>query len=470
MTLVVADRVSYQYLDGTNALDATSLRVRAGETWLVTGPSGCGKSTFARCLSGIIPHLYRGDLSGSVTLNGFLTHETPMWQLAEQAGMLFQNPAAQLLTASVRDEIIFGLEQQGCSRSEIDIHLQKAVQLFGLDDLQTRPSQMLSDGEKQKVALAAVMARRPGVLILDEPFSMLDITAEQDLISELERVSGEGTAVIVFEHREAQLHRLADLRVLAMRCDLPPMAVFPARLPWARVAPFEVQVRGLGVSLGGRRVLDDLDMEIRSGEVTAIIGRNGVGKTTLLRSLVGLQRHDGRIVLAGDDAALQLGMVFQNPDLQLFNPSVREEILFHLPEADMDYYRWLLEALALTRYESSPPLLLSEGEKKRLGLATVLMRQPRHGILLDEPSLGQDALHKGILLQVLQAVAAQERSVVMTTHDLDLARAADRVILLGENGIVCDGPAGEVFQRHKCWAEVGLRLQDSPGTERGAAL
>jgi len=194
------------------------------------------------------------------------------------------------------------------------------------------------------------------------------------------------------------------------------------------------------------------------GQVAVIVGRNGVGKTTLLRALCGLQKHEGTVL--ADGARPELGLVFQNADLQLFNASVRDEILYRMPQPDMALYSWLLQALGLASYEQVPPLLLSEGEKKRLALATVMMRNPKHGLLLDEPAVGQDAAHKQMLMSILRAVAQSGKVVLVTTHDLSLAVQADRLILLGADGFVADGPPHQVLQNEAAWSAVGLVVPD----------
>jgi energy-coupling factor transporter ATP-binding protein EcfA2 len=183
-----------------------------------------------------------------------------------------------------------------------------------------------------------------------------------------------------------------------------------------------------------------------------------VGKTTFLRALAGLQKHSGAITLDGQRP--DLGMVFQNPDLQLFNATVREEILYRVPEPNMELYDWSLRALGLDRYEDTPPLLLSEGEKKRVALATVLMRQPRHGILLDEPSLGQDAAHKAMLIRLSRALADAGKLALITTHDLALAAQSDRLLLLGPEGFVADGPPDDVLRDDAAWSRLGLAVPD----------
>jgi energy-coupling factor transporter ATP-binding protein EcfA2 len=155
-----------------------------------------------------------------------------------------------------------------------------------------------------------------------------------------------------------------------------------------------------------------------------------------------------------------LGIVFQNPDLQLFNATVREEILYRLPDPRMDRYTGLVGVLGLSRYEETPPLLLSEGEKKRVALATVLMRGPHHGVLLDEPALGQDVAHKDHLMRIAHALADMGQLIILTTHDLTLAAQADRLMVLGPDGFEADGLPADVLRDGVVWKRVGLRVPE----------
>jgi energy-coupling factor transport system ATP-binding protein len=431
--------------------------VAPGELVLVSGPSGCGKSTLARCLTGLIPHLYHGSLTGIVWLDGLRTSDANLWQLAEWAGLVFQNPAEQMLAVSVEEEIVFGLENLGCSPDVIRERLATALARFQLEHLRARAPLTLSGGEQQKVALAAITARRPPVLVLDEPLSMLDSTAAFDLVQHLAELASSGIAVIVCEHRAEYLSGLPHLRTLQLRgSGLTTPELPDVTAPVAPIAPFCLEVSGLRVALNGRSILNGLSMTVPSGQVVAIVGRNGVGKTTLLRALVGLQEHGGAVTVNGGPA--DLGLVFQNADFQLFNATVREEILFGLKQPSLELYSWLLAALGLSSYESASPLLLSEGEKKRLALATVLMRQPRHGVLLDEPAIGQDEGHKMILLRLAHRLAAAGQLVIVATHDLALAAEADRLMLLGSDGFVADGPPAQVLRDETCWTQLGLRI------------
>jgi energy-coupling factor transporter ATP-binding protein EcfA2 len=456
-----AKQVSFRYPQEGLGLPSVSMEIAPGELTLVTGPSGCGKSTLARCLMGLIPHLYHGDLSGEVWLNGYRTTETPMWQLAEKAGMVFQNPSAQMLAPNVEDEIIFGLENLGLPRAEIKTRLENALEEFNLVSMRERNPHTLSGGEQQKLALAAILARQPEALILDEPLSMLDTTAATDLIAYLERFSANGKALVMFEHRHEYVDGVSVLRHLALdgKSKTDDSLVDGMTLPSR--AGFGMELEGLHIHLGGRAVLQNLNLSFTSGQIVAIVGRNGVGKTTLLRAISGLQKYSGtmKVITPEGDQRPDFGMVFQNPDMQLFNASVRDELLYRLPDPDMAFYRWLMAALRLEPYENTPPLLLSEGEKKRVALGLVLMRRPAHGLLLDEPSLGQDNAHKAILMHMLRMLADAGQLVIMTTHDLTLASQADRLVLLGPGGeIAADGMTDQVLQDTPAWQRTGIVL------------
>jgi energy-coupling factor transport system ATP-binding protein len=478
------EQVSYRYLGDEHGLDPVSLKIQPGEMMLVNGPSGCGKSTLARCLSGLIPHLYRGRLHGQVWIDNLLTTGTPLWRLSEHVGLVFQNPASQMLGSTVEDEIVFGLENLGLPRDEVRDRLEETLAQFGLRDLCTRSPFALSGGEQQKVALAATMARRPPALVLDEPLSMLDVTAAEGLVAHLDRLAQKGTTIVICEHRVEPFSNVPGRRTvhlpLGPACQIPPMPgsgnpektksyrtgshsgerrshfIDMTAFPIDDTGPFTLCVSRLSVRLGQRDILHDLSFSLQGGQIVAIVGRNGVGKTTLMRAVAGLQRHSGTVTVDGKRP--DVGMVFQNPDWQLFNPTVRDEILFKIAKPDLVRYRWLLDALGLYNHENAQPLLLSEGQKKRVALATALVRTPRHGVLLDEPSLGQDAQHKTRLMRLARALADAGRLVIMTTHDLWLTARADRVLLLGQEGLVADGPPSEVLHNAPAWTRIGLHV------------
>jgi len=449
--------LGYGYPQHGLGLHSVDFTARAGEVWAVTGPSGCGKSTLARCLTGLIPHLYRGAMRGAVWVDGQRTDLVPLWQITARVGLVFQNPAAQLLATSVRAEVLFGLENLGRPRAEMAARLDEALDRFGLTGFAHRDPRTLSGGEMQRLALACITARQPAALVLDEPLSMLDTTAATAFVRYLGEQARAGVTVVACEHRARYFEALPETHEFPLGNgdrppdpyhDLPPP-------PTVGAGQVRLRVRDLTVTFGPRRVLDHLNLTLHGGQVTALVGGNGVGKTTLLRALVGLQPYQGAI--EASDGPPDLGLAFQNPDWQIFNPSVRDEIRYRVPDPDEALYRWLLAALALEPYEAVPPLLLSEGEKKRLVLATVLMRRPRHGVLLDEPTLGQDDAHRDALGHTLQALASAGQVVLAATHDLAWAgRWADRLVLLSPGGVVVDGRPAVVFRDAAAWDQAGL--------------
>jgi energy-coupling factor transporter ATP-binding protein EcfA2 len=463
-SILQAREVSFTYPQNGHGLQPVSLQIEAGEAALISGPSGCGKSTLARCLAGLIPHLYRGQLGGEVRIAGENSTDMELWRLAETVGMVFQNPAAQMLASTVEDEILFGLENLGLLKQEMDCRLNAALKRFELTEMRQRAPQTLSGGEQQKLALAAITARRPAALVLDEPLSMLDTTAALEFVAHTQELQQEGAAVIYCEHRQEYLGAIEGLqRILLGEKQLDqgePATVPPWPLPGD--GPLALNVHGLNVSRGGRSVIQNIDLTLQGGMITALVGRNGVGKTTLFRALSGLQPYSGKMeIQAGAQAAApQLGIVFQNPDLQLFNATVREEILYRLAMPDMRLYAWVMDVLELEGYAETPPLLLSEGEKRRVALATMLMRQPRHGLLLDEPALGQDDGHKAILLRLLRAYAGAGHIVAYSTHDLELAAQADELVLLGPDGIAAQGSPTEVMRNEIAWQHLGFVIPE----------
>jgi len=416
--LLEADQAAFCYPGRDSAVGPFSLSADSGELHHVNGPSGCGKSTLARMLTGLIPHLYRGALTGEVRVDGQRAADIPLWQLSARVGFVGQNPAAQLLATTVRDEVLFGLENLGLSNVEMRRRLDTTLATFGLRELENRDPRTLSGGEQQKLVLAAITARRPQVIVFDEVLSMLDAASARAVAQHVERLRRDGTGVVAFEHRPALKTWYQDAHCHTL-ANVPPAESPLPDLP-QQIAPFQVRVAGVEVTLGSQRALEDIDLSLKGGQVIALVGANGAGKTTLLRALAGLQRHSGHIH-DGTGARPRLGLCFQNPDQQIFNPSVRQEILFGNARIDAARYRCVVELLGLVPYENTPPLLLSEGEKKRLGLAILLMRPGLRGLCLDEPTLGQDGDHRRRIGRIVRHLAGAGYLCVVATHDLEWA-------------------------------------------------
>lgn len=459
-----ANSVSFQYPQNNRGLKPFSLAIQTGEGVFIHGSSGCGKSTLARCISGLIPHLYHGEFQGEVLLDGVSTREMNLWQLSEQVGMVFQNPAMQILAETVEEEILFGLENLGLKHSTMSSLLEQTLDRFDLQSFRLRSPQTLSGGEQQKLALAAMAARNPQLMVLDEPLSMLDTTSALEFVAFVNELLMQGKAALICEHRHHFLQDIQNLRRLHLNNGLHetvPPTELASRFP-ACNSSFELQVNQLSVKRGGKSILKNLNFAFSSGQIVAIVGRNGAGKTTLLRAIMDLLPFEGSIGVEEKRVVHrpQFNMIFQNPDSQLFNAITRQEILYRVKAADPDVYEWLIDALDLRRYEQTPPLLLSEGEKRRVALATALMHPVHHGILLDEPSLGQDAVHKAILLRVLKSLANLGYLVIVSTHDLELAAQADQIMLLSTEGIVNIGESQTVIAQESSWRQIGMVKPD----------
>ena len=496
--------LSFEHPEGpgrrrSKALDGVDLAVRAGEFAVVTGPSGCGKSTLCRCIAGLVPHVDRGTMGGEVVVCGKNTRDYPPGRLAGIVALTFQSPDDQLFSNSVEAEIAFGPEHMGLEPAEIDRRISWALEAAGARQLRCRLVDELSGGEKQRIAIAAVLALKPSVLVLDEPTSELDPGAADDIIGVLRRLNRDhGMTVLVVEHRLERLYgamtRLivmdrgrivldgapdevfgGDLRPLGIA--VPPAAAFkklygpgPYPGPWRAVPGRPATPRGkCAISLRevefaypktGQKTLDGVSLDFFCGEIAVIMGANGSGKTTLIKHFNGLLRPDrGEVVVGGEPAkgrtvariARSAGIVFQNPDRQLFAESVSGELAFGPANAGMalpDIRKAVLdaaEALEISPLLDEPPFTLSGGEKQRVAIGSVLTMSPL-AIALDEPTLGLGHGMKERLAARLRTLAASGRAIVVVTHDVEFAAAhADRVIVLARGRVVADDRPREVL-------------------------
>ncbi len=286
MDLLQADSVAFRYPQDGRGMPPISFLARQGEAIYIRGPSGCGKSTLARCLTGLIPHLYQGEFNGSVCVDGLYTDQSPLWKISEKIGLVFQNPAAQILASTVEEEILFGLENLGVRQSEASLRLESALEQFELASMRLRSPHGLSGGEQQKLALAAATARETPVMVLDEPLSMLDTTSAFNFIEILSEQIQQGRTMILCEHRHEYMQALPALREIRLNGLPSPNDQLPAGIwPASQKDSFSLHVSDLQVSRSGRTILERVNFSLENGQVIALVGRNGAGKTTLLPRL-----------------------------------------------------------------------------------------------------------------------------------------------------------------------------------------
>jgi len=431
-----------------------------------------------------------------VLLNGQDNNEMALAHISQIVGTVLQDPERQILGTRVRNEVAFGLENLGMPREEIRSRIEVALDYLGIANLRDRETFNLSGGEKQKVALAGILAMRPSILLLDEPLASLDPASAQETLKLVRRLVDEGMALVMVEHRvedvlsihpdrvmfmdSGQVRYLGDVEGLYRVVNYHEIKI-PAPMVIERAAadppPPEIEfspaasagqggngalVRFENVSFGYERdveVLKGIDLEIRRGDVIAILGPNGAGKTTLVKHAIGLLKpRSGRVLIDGRDThqisvaqiAKTLGYVFQSPSHMLFAPTVHEELAFgprnlgHNSQQITEEVQEAIRIVNLVGRENDPPLALSFGQQKRVTIAAILAMRSRI-LVMDEPTAGQDYENYMDFMDAILSLPSFE-AIIFITHDVDLAVIyANRVLLVNQGYLVADGPPAQVL-------------------------
>jgi energy-coupling factor transporter ATP-binding protein EcfA2 len=441
VALARVERLSFCYPESVApALDGVSLELEPGEVVALLGPSGCGKSTLLRTLAGLVPHFHGGSFAGRVEVDGHDTRRTRPADLAGSVATLFQDPEDQVVFTRVGAEVAFGLENLGTPAELIAPRAAQALAAVGTANLADRPVAELSGGELQRVCLASVLALQPRLLLLDEPTSQLDPEGAEEAI-ELARAAG--AAVVVSEQRPDRVLDACDRVVFLEQgrivLDAPQAEALewlarnrPAWLPRAG-EPASGEPEGApvcrleGISFAyepGRPVLDGAALDLRRGEVVALVGPNGSGKTTLAKVAAGLLEPAAGSV-DRDGRACYLS---QDPGRYLVRERAVDEVALAV-DGDLGRARRALFDLGLAGYEGRHPRDLSSGERERLALAAVLVAEPDL-LVLDEPTRGVDPARKDELTALLRAQAHGRATLVVTNDHVFAAAVADRAVSL----------------------------------------
>ncbi|MGD0689201.1 MAG: energy-coupling factor transporter ATPase [Candidatus Bathyarchaeia archaeon] len=529
------DNVTFSYAGAKEpALKDINLKIPKGQSVLIAGPNAAGKTTLCRCMNGLVPHFFIGDLNGKVTINGINSKQSGIGQLSQVAGLVFDDPTSQLVCSTVKDEAAFGAENLGVSREEIDRRVTDALEAVRLIGYETRIPQTLSGGEQQAIAIASIMVMDPEIFVLDEPTSNLDPIGSMQVLSIISDLARkQEKTLIVVSHSIEHFVDLAD-RIIVMNegrvvLDDAPKEVLQKteQLLDMGLSPPEVttlfsRLRAEGVSLGGGKIpirleeaygalknvsarkapepkssaaekrgdvvievkgvefrypssdvlaLNGINIEIRKNEFVAIIGQNGSGKSTLVKHFNGLLRPSGGTVSVYGlgtaktpvwELSKRVGYVFQNPDLQLFNTTVRNEIDFSLKAIGMplekrgDVVESVSKRLNIQQYLDTSPGTLDKGGRQRVAIAAILAMNPDI-FVIDEPTTGQDPAHSRQVMNIARELHSEGKTIVFITHNMEIvAEYAPRGIIMFHGRVLYDGPVRQLFQQTEVLKESFL--------------
>lgn len=468
--------------DSVLGVAEASLNIRDGERLLICGAGGSGKTTLLNAASGIIPRLITPQVfAGEISLNGKPISSMPKDELFSMVGIVSQNVEDQLWDLGVEDLVAFPLENRGLAKDAIRARIDDLLNELELNVLRGRRVLTLSGGERRMVAMAAALAAEPKLLILDEPTTGLDPAARQRLVRVLKKLGAGIPALLIAEQDPASLQavvtnvgllkegRLAPLVPLSEIINnaaawedagvLPPIGVRERLTGVTPNGNVLVSVSGIKTQLqrrDGQPVLENVNFEIRAGEVVALIGKNGAGKTTLFQSILGLQKIGaGTIIIGGENAdkwtaakrASSIAYLPQNMRRILFNMTVLEEVVFAItaatraPKDDIVTARATacLQKYGLDGHDETNPFALSSRQQALLGLACAEAAGASVAIL-DEPLLARDLNGRRMLELFLETALAENRAVMLISHDLELVDdVSSRVMILDRGRVTFDG-------------------------------
>ncbi len=498
-----------------------NLRIEKGEKVMIAGPSGCGKSTIGHCINGLIPHYYKGNIEGSLFINGQDTAGMDIFARSKHVGTVLQDADGQFVGLTVGEDIAFALENDMLSQSSMKQKVLETAKTVAIDGHLHAHPQELSGGQKQRVSLAGVMVDDVSIFLFDEPLANLDPATGKSAIELIDETRARaGATVIVIEHRlEDVLWRKMDRIILIdegkIICDDTPDNILssgilrtagireplyvtalsyagirvtpemhPESLASMDVRPFRETLHAwektvppedppaLGEEIlsfshvdfayneGSPLILKDVSFSIRRGEMSAIVGKNGAGKSTICKLICGFVKPvSGKILINGRDAADQtiyeraqtVGYVMQNPNQMICKAMIREEVGFGLelrnyPKDEIEQrVDKALKTCGLYPFRNWPVSALSYGQKKRVTIASILVLEPDL-LILDEPTAGQDFRHYTEIMMFLQELQQQGMTILMVTHDMHLMlEYARRSIVLADGELIRDDSAERVL-------------------------
>lgn len=493
---IALSQVSFKY-KGTNtfALVDISWSLNPGECAVIMGPSASGKTTLCRCLNGLIPQALEGTLTGDIVVAGKDVSCFRTQTLAKDVGFVMQDPESQIVGRTVFEDLAFGPRNLLVPVREIEQRIPEVLSLLGLAGYENRFAADLSGGEKQRLAIAGILAMDPSILILDEPASELDPAGRADLYFHLDRLrKSKGLTLVIVEQKIEGIQSMVDqvlilekgrvtnqgrpesLKKLWSQPGVHP-PIHPSSLiqnakstPRHMTACLEVNHLNFAYT-PAVPVLKDINLSVYPGDFMALMGHNGAGKTTLVKHLNGLiPCNAGAIVFDGKeinkfkpkDLARSVGFIFQNPDHQIFETSVEKEIAFGLThmgcsrETVARTVDETLEKTGLEPFRNLHPFTLGKGMRQMIAVAAIVALNPRV-LVVDEPTTGLDADGSSRIMDLIQGLHCSGTAIVLITHDLCLAaRYAGRLVVMGQGEIFLDDIMEKGLEKTDVLQRAGL--------------
>lgn len=460
---VKLEDVSFQY-QSTNEpnISNINLSIREGEFVVLTGGSGCGKTTITRIINGLAEKFYEGKLKGKVTVLGKSISEYPLYEIGKCVGSIFQDPKSQFFASVTEDEIAFGCENYGIDYEEMELRVSEAIKQINGNALRGKEIYPMSSGEKQKIAVASVHAVNPKIYVFDEPSANLDMYSVEALKDLMKRLKTEGHTIIVAEHRLYYLTELADRfyymkkghietawtskELLALTDgDRKKYGLRAVDIKMIQPGSFEmagkkelITVQNLSFAYKKDVIFNNISFKAFAGDLIAVVGHNGVGKTTLSHILCGIRKENGgKISFEEKETAARKRkksayFVMQNTDCQIFGDSVLEELKLSGKNVTDEQLEKLLKLYGLYELKEQHPATLSGGQKQRLTLA-VSDRIDTPILILDEPTSGLDYHSMERISVHLKELAGKGKTIFVITHDYEFAAMTCNSVLFFEN-------------------------------------
>ena len=437
--------VSFTYKNSNNkVLDRVNFKINKGECILLTGVSGSGKSTLIHLMNGLIPTLYEGQLEGEILFKNKDLKDIESYDISKNIGYVSQDPRGHFFTTNTTSELVFSMENYGIPLNEMKKKYSELVNLLELEKLVDKNIIYISSGERQKIAIGCSLSLEPEIIILDEPSSNLDFHMTKKLKQLIEKLKTKGYTIIIAEHRMYYIQDLID-RVFVINngkviektiSDLESNNEVPLR----SLDIFNLELENISCknkellmeinNITYKNILSNITTTVYKGDVIGLIGKNGVGKTTLLRLLSNTMKpNKGKIV-----GKVVPFLVMQDMDYQFFTESVESEMKFGSADNDLEKINSLLMKLGLTEFKDKIPFELSGGQKQRLLIAISALANVNL-LMFDEPTSGLDYVNMTKVSGILKDLS-KNSALIVATHDIEfLYKTCNRVVYLDDKVI-----------------------------------